>query len=163
MPNVFRPDFDAEQDRPGFRWRRARIGRQCGAERLGASLFEIPPGEASFPLHYHHANEEMLVVLRGEPTLRTADGERVLAEGAVVAFPLGERGAHQLLNRTQEAVRVLIVSEMRGPEVLVYPDSAKVAAREHPPGSAERGLFSSFRQRDAVDYFEDEDPPAAKS
>ena len=44
----------------------------------------------------------------------------------MVAFPVGERGAHQLANRTDEPVRLLMVSEMRSPEIAVYPDSGKV-------------------------------------
>ncbi len=52
-------------------------------------------------------------MLRGQPDLRTPEGWRRLEEGEVVAFPVGERGAHQLLNRTDEHVRVLMVSEMR--------------------------------------------------
>jgi uncharacterized cupin superfamily protein len=156
VANVFEPEFDAEQDRPGYRWRRARIGWQVGAERLGASLFELPSSQAGFPLHYHLANEELLIVLRGQPTLRTIEGERELAEGEVVAFAVGERGAHQIINRSGEPVRVLLISEMTGPEVLVYPDSGKVAARERPPGSRDGGRFQAFREEDAVDYFEGE-------
>src|SRR5438046_1516251 len=75
MANVFEPDFDAEQDESPFTWRRAWLGRQAGAEALGASLFEVPPGSSSFPLHVHHANEEMILVLAGRPTLRSIDGE----------------------------------------------------------------------------------------
>ena len=103
MANVFDPDFDSERDRPGFTSRRAMLGRQAGSERLGVSLFELAPEQAPFPLHYHLGNEELLIVLRGTPTLRTLEGERELAEGEVVAFPLGERGAHQIVNRTDQA------------------------------------------------------------
>jgi uncharacterized cupin superfamily protein len=39
-------------------------------------------------------------VLRGEPTLRTPEGERVLKQGDVVCFPRGKDGAHQIINRT---------------------------------------------------------------
>src|SRR5947199_35461 len=85
MPNVFDPDFDAEQDEAPFTWRRARLGRQAGAEALGASLFELPPGASSFPLHVHHANEEMIVVLSGRPTLRAIDSQRELSPGELVA------------------------------------------------------------------------------
>jgi uncharacterized cupin superfamily protein len=159
LANAFEPEFDAEQDRPGFSWSRARLGRQAGAERLGASLFELPPGQASFPLHYHYGNEELLIVLRGRPTLRTLDGERELSEGEVVAFVVGTRGAHQLINRTDDPVRLLLISEMVGPEVIVYPDSGKTAAREQPPGGAQAGLYRVFRDTDAVDYFEGEPPP----
>ena len=79
--NVFDPEFDEPTDKEGFSYRRARIGWQAGGERLGASLFEVAPGNACFPLHWHSNNEEMLVVLSGRPSLRTSGGERVLSEG----------------------------------------------------------------------------------
>ncbi len=161
MPNLFDPHFDAEQDEPGFRWRRARLGRQAGAERLGASLFEVPPGAATFPYHFHFANEELLVVVSGRPTLRGPDGSRELAEGEVVAFPVGERGTHQVVNRSDEPARVLVVSEMIGPDVIVMPDAGKVQARENPPGAPEPGLWQIFRSSDAIGYLEDEPEPDA--
>src|SRR5215204_768970 len=107
MPNLFEPDWDAERDDPPFRWRRARLARQAGARDLGASLFEVPPGAATFPLHAHFANEELLVVLAGRPTLTTRDAKRELAPGEVVAFPAGLAGAHRLDNTTDEVVRIL--------------------------------------------------------
>jgi uncharacterized cupin superfamily protein len=133
-PNVFDPSFDAEQDEAPFTWRRARLGRQAGGDKLGASLFELPPGASSFPLHVHHANEELIVVLAGRPTLRTIDAERELSPGEVVACPSGRRGAHRIDNRTDGPIRFLIVSTMIAPEVNEYPDSGKIWARTFPPG-----------------------------
>jgi len=160
VANVFEPDFE-EQDREGFTHRRARVGRHAGAERLGASLYEIPPGQATFPYHWHAANEEMLIVLRGRPSLRTPDGWRELAEGEVVAFGTGPRGAHQVQNRTAETVRLLLVSEMIAPEVCGYPDSGKVSAATRAPGSPAdpEELFGFFRREDEVDYWEGEPAP----
>ena len=100
-------------------------------------------------------------MLSGRPHLRSPGGWRQLDEGDVIAFPVGERGAHQIANRTEGPVRVLIVSEMAGPEVVVYPDSGKVGAREQPPGGAREGLRGTFRADDAVDYWEGESPPEA--
>jgi hypothetical protein len=71
MTNIFEPEFESESDREGFAYRRARIGWQADTERLGASLYEVPPGQATFPYHWHSANEEMLIVLSGRPSLRT--------------------------------------------------------------------------------------------
>jgi uncharacterized cupin superfamily protein len=135
VANVFEPDWDAEQDKPPFSWRRARLGRQAGSEKLGASLFELPPGASSFPLHVHHANEELIVVLTGSPTLRTLDGEQELSAGEVVACPTGRRGAHRIDNRSDEPARFLIVSTMLAPEVNEYPDSDKIWARSFAPGA----------------------------
>ncbi len=135
MANVFEPSWDAEADRDPYRWRRSWIGRRAGSERLGASLFEVLPGASTFPLHAHHANEELIVVLAGRPTLRTTDGERELAPGEVIACPAGLRGAHRLDNRGDDPVRVLIVSTMNAPEVNEFPDSGLLWARTYVPGT----------------------------
>jgi uncharacterized cupin superfamily protein len=71
---------------PGFNCLRARLSRQAGSERLGLSLWELPPGQAAYPYHYHLAEEELVVVLDGAPSLRTPDGWRELEEGEVVPF-----------------------------------------------------------------------------
>jgi uncharacterized cupin superfamily protein len=162
MPNIFEPEFEPDAEvGAGFFHRRARLGRAAGSERLGASLFELPPGTAPFPYHAHYGNEELLFVLRGRPSLRTPEGWRELEEGEVVSFPRGERGAHQVANFGDAPARVLIVSEMNGPDVVQYPDSSKVAASEAPPGSPARGFYEIVRAADAVDYWEDERPPAS--
>lgn len=135
MANIFEPEWDAERDEEPFRWRRARLGRQAGMRELGASLFELAPGGASFPLHAHLNNEEAIVVLAGQPTLRTTDGERELQAGEVVACPAGVDGAHRLDNRTAEPVRVLIVSTMRAPDVNVFPDEGTYWVRTYVPGT----------------------------
>ncbi len=165
MANTFEPHFDTDQDRPGFTYRRARLGRQAGAERLGASLYDVPPGQATFPYHFHFANEELLLVLRGRPHLRTPGGWRQLEEGEVVAFPVGERGAHQLQNRTDHPVRFLMISEMAAPELNVYPDTGKLGAMSRPPGSPEDpGAVSGFFHRsNSVDYWDGEEPPDSPS
>jgi uncharacterized cupin superfamily protein len=158
VPNVFR-DYEEEGEREGFRWRGTSVGLAAGSERLGASVYDLPPGEAVCPYHYHLANEELLIVVRGSPHLRTPDGWRELEEGEVVAFPVGERGAHQVVNRGTEPAAVLIVSEMRSPDIPVYPDSGKIGVREHAPGSGREGLRLNFRSPDAVDYWDGEQPP----
>jgi uncharacterized cupin superfamily protein len=160
--NVFDPSFEDEGP-AGFRCRAAMVGKQSGTERLGASLYEIEPGNAAYPYHYHYASEELLIVMRGRPHLRTPDGWRQLDEGEVVAFPVGERGAHQVMNRTDQSVRFLVVSEMEAPEVVVYPDSDKFGVREHAPGSGRAGLRLNFRAGSAVDYWDGESPPEAES
>src|SRR5438270_7980974 len=121
MPNILEPSWDAEQDRPPFIWRRAYLGRQAGSQNLGCSLYEVPPGCSSFPLHIHHANEELIIVLDGRPTLRGIDGERQLESGEVVACPAGRTGAHRLDNRDAEVARVLVISTMIAPELNEYP------------------------------------------
>ena len=92
-PNVFEPEFDAGRlIRTASRGRHARIGHEAGAERLGASVYEVAPGQSLAPYHWHAANEEMLVVLSGQPTLRTPDGERELVARASGRLPARRGG-----------------------------------------------------------------------
>jgi uncharacterized cupin superfamily protein len=161
MANLHEPDFDSSSDREGFAYRRAKLGAQAGAQRLGASLYEIPSGQATFPFHAHFANEELLIVVSGRPSLRTAEGWRELDPGEVVSFRVGPDGAHQVMNRGEEPARVLVVSEMNAPEVSVYPDTGKVLAGTRPPGGVENpdDIFEAFRLDDAADYWDGEEPP----
>jgi len=71
----------------------------------------------------------MLIVLRGRPTLRTSDAERVLAEGEVVHFGVGPAGAHGLRNETDDVIRYVMVSTQGGPEVVEYPDLRQITAQ----------------------------------
>jgi uncharacterized cupin superfamily protein len=135
MANIYEPEWDAERDEPPYRWRRSRIGRQTGARQLGASLFELPPGATSFPLHIHYANEEMLVVVGGRPTLSTPGGSRELVAGDVVACPAGRDGAHRLTNDTDAPARVLIVSTMHAPDINEFPETGEYWVRDYVPGT----------------------------
>jgi uncharacterized cupin superfamily protein len=159
MPNIYEPDFDEPRETEGFDVGRARLGHQLASERLGLSLWELPPGQAAYPYHYHLAEEELSIVLEGRPSLRTPDGWRELRQGDVVRFPVGEAGAHQLVNRGEQTVRLLAVSTHGQPDVVIYPDSGKLGAAERLPTGG--GLRKIFRLDDDVDYWEGERPPEA--
>jgi len=100
---------------------------------LGATVYEFEPGNFGV-YHFHHASEELLIVLRGRPTLRTPEGERVLAEGEAVHFATGPEGAHALRNDTDEPVRFVVAGMRVFPEVVEYPDLKQITAQA-PQGS----------------------------
>lgn len=156
MPNLNDPHF-TDRDRDGFRSRRWHVGHDAGSQRLGASLWDVPPGEAAYPYHWHYIDEELIVVLAGRPSLRTPGGWRELAEGEVVAFRIGEDGAHQLVNRTDEPVRFLSLSTAGTPDICVYADSNKLGVY----GVTNEELRELYFRSDAVDYWEGEEPPPA--
>jgi uncharacterized cupin superfamily protein len=92
-----------------------------------------------------------VIVLRGEPTLRTPDGEHLLKEGDVVCCPRGKDGAHQIINRTDSPIRVLMLSSMTPGEVIEYLDTGKVLAKD---ANDDDIMFA--RPGPAVEYWEDE-------
>jgi uncharacterized cupin superfamily protein len=153
-PNVFDPQFEDGERPEGFGCRRARIGYELGSELVGISVFELPPGEAAYPYHFHYADEELVIVLTGRPTLRTPDGVRELEPGEALRFPVGEEGAHQIINRSEEPVTLLAVSSHGRPDVVVYPDSDKIGVGERLPHGG--GLRAFFKREDGVGYFEGE-------
>jgi uncharacterized cupin superfamily protein len=157
MTSIEEPDFDEPREHDGFLAKRARLSRQAGSERLGLSLWELGPGQAAYPYHFHYTEEELLVVLSGTPSLRTPEGWRELASGEVVAFLRGEEGAHQIFNKTKETVRFLSFSTSGEPDVVMYIDSAKLGMFERLPAGG--GLRKQFRVADEVDYYEGERPP----
>ena len=150
--NLHDDDWDSVSDREGWCSKEAWVGARIGAELMGGSMSELEPGDRLWPYHTHHANEEWLLVVRGTPTLRTPEGERDLKEGDVVCFPRGKAGAHQVSNRTEAPVRVLMLSTLVAPDIVEYPDSGKVGARS---AAGERILLS--RPGPMLDYWDGED------
>jgi uncharacterized cupin superfamily protein len=126
VSTVFGDDWENELEEPGFRVRSSRVAAALGAELLGATVYEIEPGERGMPYHVHHANEELLLLLRGSVNVRTPEGEAVLKEGDVMVFRRGRPGAHQVINRSGDVARYVVVSTRVLPEVAEFPDTGKI-------------------------------------
>ena len=143
--NIWSDVWDpAEEDWSGGGVVSKRLPRAAENPGLGATVYELDPGDFVV-YHFHHAWEELLVVLRGTPTLRTPEGERVLADGDVIVFPRGPEGAKGLVNESDTTARVLIVSTNADPDVTEYPDTGKV-------GHVVGGELRVHRSADAVDH-----------
>ncbi len=148
--------FDAEVafdegDPPGYNAGYLRLGPLIGAERLGATIYELATGQSICPYHYEYGNEEWLIVLAGAPVLRTPEGERELGRGDVACFLEGPAGAHKVTNRRAEPARVLMLSTKRNPDVSVYPDSDKIGVF---PGNEDDRVI--LPRAAGVDYWEGE-------
>jgi uncharacterized cupin superfamily protein len=131
--NIWADAWDEIEDWSGGGGRSKRMVPRNGL-LLGVSLFELERGNFML-FHFHHAAEEILIVLRGRPTLRTFEGERQLDEGAVVHFPAGPDGAHEIRNDTDELVRYLVAGTRVSPEVVEYPDLKQLTAQSRLPSS----------------------------
>jgi uncharacterized cupin superfamily protein len=154
--NVFADEW--EELYPQIEGWRSNTRRLAPGRRLGLSVYELLPGQTQCPYHFHHGSEELVLVLRGRPTLRTPGGERELQPGDAEHFPAGPEGAHQVVNRTDEPVRYVVADAKVSPEVVEYPDSGKLAAM-----SRETQLWSMHRLGDTVDYLDGEQPAAPRS
>jgi uncharacterized cupin superfamily protein len=156
-PNVFDDGlWEMTADRMGVRGR--PVATPAGARELGATVYELVPGASGFNLHAHYGIEELFVVLDGAPTLRTHEFERVLVRGDVVACRRGRDGTHTFANRSDQPVRLLAISTMNFPDVVMYPEVARafVMTRhpfESPPDGADDGLVKVFT-------LDDDDRPA---
>ena len=131
--NLYGDEWGEEQWplHPDYEKNILRVGLRLGGEKIGATLYELPPGMKSFPL-------------------RTPDGEQQLDRGDVVSFPTTPEGAHKLWNDTDEPARYLMLSTRTELDVVHYPDSDKVGIR----GEDFRLLV---RPESGVDYMDGED------
>lgn len=143
--NLLAAERGEHHDREGFSFFDAGVCAPLGAELLGCSLYDLPPGQQLWPYHFHRGNEEWAVVVAGAPTVRTPDGERELRSGDIVAFPEHEDGAHTFLNHSDADARIALFSTLNPATYPVYPDSGKVGANR-----------ACFRMSDAVDYWDGE-------
>ncbi len=94
--NLNSDEWDGTRDREGWRVKGALVGQRIGGELVGATMSEVGPGSKLWPYHTHYLNEEWVIVLRGEPTLRTPEGEHVLRRVTSSAV----RGARTVLIRS---------------------------------------------------------------
>jgi uncharacterized cupin superfamily protein len=123
--NIWTDEWDPGEDWSGGGGRAKRLPR---GRDLGATVYELGPGNW-IPFHFHHASEELMVVLRGRPTVRTHSAKRQLDEGEVLHFPTGPDGAHAVANETDEPVRYLMASTLKSPEVAEYPDLKQITVQ----------------------------------
>lgn len=125
--------------------------RDLGAALTGLTVYELEPGEATWPYHFELNEEEWLLVVDGELTVRTEEGERVLRAGDVVCFVAGPSGAHAVRNAGTATVRFAMPSSMaKLGDATVYPDSGKFKLA-FPGGYHHRG-----RLGDHLEYWEGE-------
>ena len=153
--NLYGNEWEVERAPTGPRERLAHIGRRLGGELLGATLFEVEPGWRSH-YHLHHANEEVLLVVDGTPTVRTPDGERELRPGDVALFRRGPAGTHAVANDSDRPARFVVFSSMVDPDVVEQPEAGTVGVFVGgvPTAGRDAAMELFFPRDAAVGYFE---------
>jgi len=133
---------------PGYEYTRRDLLPR-GQARCVVALYEIPPGKAAYPYHYHAQNEECFYILSGSGTLKTPAGERPVNAGEFLFFPAGAVGAHKLINTGDAPLVYLDYDLEHDVDVAFYPDSGKI-------GIWGLGINQVYKTEDQVDYYEGE-------
>lgn len=134
----------------GFEYFRRKFVPFGGANNTLVSVYEIPPGKAAYPYHFHYKNEETFYILSGEGLLRTPKGERTVKAGELLFFPAGPEGAHILKNSSEtEMLCYIDFDVVHDIDVAVYPDSDKI-------GIWGRGINRIYPREADVNYYEGE-------
>jgi uncharacterized cupin superfamily protein len=132
----------------------ARLAAGTAAKKLGISVDTVAPGKRSCPYHFHHAQEEMFIVIEGEGTLRVAGEMLPVRAGDVVFIPAGPEYPHQLINTSEQPMKYLSVSTRESPEVCEYPDSGKYFAMAR--GVEGKRFDAIQRDSTSLDYWDGE-------
>lgn len=151
--NISDPAFAYDPADPeGFRAGMFRLGTPLGAQDTGASVYELPPGQALCPYHFEYGEEEWVMGLQGQASVRTPEGTEPLAPFDVVFFPKGPAGAHQIRNDSDAPVRVLMWSTIVFPSATAYPDSDKLGIWT----GGDRSGDAMVRRSSVVGYYDGE-------
>ncbi len=152
--NIFKPVFEYDETDPdGFHAGMDRFGPKIGASKIGASVYELPPGQALCPYHYE-SDEEWLMVLDGAVSVRHPGGTDVLGPGDTTAFPVGPEGAHKVFNASEDTVRFLMLSTKVDPAWAIYPDSNKIGY-----WNGNRAEHVLVRLGESLEYYDGESHP----
>jgi len=150
--------WDSKEHNSKFKYRKKSLSKNSGGEKLGCSIYEVPPGKSAFPFHYHCSNEEAIYILEGNAELRFGDESCFVSKGDYLTFPV-EGAAHQLTNRGETTLKYMCISTMIEPDIKIYPDSGKVgiinSVKDN--GSKPNGKLEMFLKGDVeVEFWEGE-------
>jgi uncharacterized cupin superfamily protein len=118
------------------------LGDAGGLTQFGVNLVELKPGAASSQRHWHSHEDEFVMVVSGELTLVTDEGETLMRAGDCAAFPAGRPNGHQLINRGWGNALFLCVGSRIPEDRAQYPDIDLVFD----------GKTKSYSHRDGTPY-----------
>ena len=120
------------------------LSRAAGARTVFVCRDRVTPGGRTSPLHAHTGDEELVVVLAGNPTLRQLRGavvkrvmdfeggqveETTLQPGDVARWRPGDAVAHQLVNESDVDAVLLTIGTHRPDDLCLFPSQGTVHVR----------------------------------
>jgi len=134
-----------------FEYQKYEITQRGRDHQCYVCFYDIPPGKAGYPYHYHTANTEVFYIISGSGTVKTPEGRKDIAAGDVIVCPPNAKGAHQIINTSEtDTLTYLDCDTANLPDVVFYPASGKIGALVQ----GENGAF--YERSSEVDYYKGE-------
>ncbi len=102
------------------------ISDTAGLTQFGAFIEELPPGSRSSHTHWHQTEDEMVLILSGRITLIEGEVETELHPGDAACWRAGDPVGHSMHNRTETAVRYIVIGTRAPADRVTYPDHDRV-------------------------------------
>lgn len=135
----------------GYEFNKYEVTQRKDFDQAYVCFYEIMPGKAAYPKHYHSYNTECFYIIKGNGVIET-DGEDInVSSGDVIVFPRGKKGMHKIVNISGvENLLYIDFDTTNSPDIVHYVDSDKIGIIEH-------NISSTFyRNSDNVDYYDGE-------
>ncbi|MFZ5792545.1 MAG: cupin domain-containing protein [Pseudomonadota bacterium] len=100
--------------------------RHLGSTVSGFRIERLAPGKQASPLHRHHLQEELFLILGGVGVLRHGDREVPVGPGDFIVYPPGERAPHTFVNNGSEPLEFIATGNRVSYEVCEYPEDGTV-------------------------------------
>jgi len=149
MPKIFRQEEieynELQSDLKPYEWYSSpRLSELGKSKDLFFNMRKLDPDKYSYPYHFHRNAEEVLLILEGSATLRTADGLEIVKKGDILFFEMGDTSTHQLYNHTAEPCIYFDLRTNNDFDVAEFPDTNKMIIGP---------LMDIFERGSQVDYF----------
>lgn len=135
----------------GYEFNKYEVTQRKDFSQAYVCFYEIMPGHAAYPKHYHSYNTECFYIISGIGIVETMDSQINVKSGDIIVFPCGKKGMHKLTNTSKIDKLVYIdFDTTNSPDIVHYVDSEKIGIIEH-------NISSTFyRNKDNVDYYDGE-------
>jgi len=98
------------------------LGDHFDLTQFGVNLEILPPKSRSALRHFHSQSDEFVLILEGELTLVTDEGETRLTSGMCAGFNAGSNNGHHLINKSNAHSTFLVVGARMPDDKITYPD-----------------------------------------
>ena len=116
--SIYPPPYDAQmQGRSSI-----RLGQAGGLTQFGANIVILAPRAVSSLRHWHHHEDEFVMVTQGEVTLEQDAGPTTMHPFDCAAFPAGVADGHRFVNHTDTEARFLVLGSKAAHEIATYSD-----------------------------------------